>query len=111
MIERCKRRGYWGLLEGVMPYSLEETPRLRRDRKNEENHPNMPQLVERMPQAKYFVGRLAILGKYRTRSTGSSFYRVSELQLAWCFYRAGILHSPGILEIISALQLNLPYFT
>jgi len=65
-----------------MPYSLEETPRLRTDRQNEENRPNMPQLIERTPQAKYFVDCLVILGKYRTRSTGSSFYPVSELQLS-----------------------------
>jgi len=93
MIKRCESRGYCGVLEGVMPYSLEETPRLRIDRQNNKSHPNMPQLVKRMPQAKYFVGRLTILGKYRT---GSSFYPVSELQLSWCFYRAGILHSPRI---------------
>jgi len=82
MIKRCERGGYRGLLEGVMPYSLEETPRLRIDRQNKENHPNIPQIVERMPQAKYFVGRLTILGKYRTRNTRSSFYPVSELQLS-----------------------------
>lgn len=82
MIKRCESRGYCGLFEGVMPYSLEETPSLRTDRQNKENHPNMPQFVERMPQAKYFVGRLTILGKYRTWSTGSSFYPVSEMQLS-----------------------------
>lgn len=96
MIKLCERREYCGLLKGAMPHSLEETPRLKIDRQNKENHPNIPQIVERMPQAKYFVGRLTILGKYRTRSTGSSFYPVSELQLSWCLYRAGILHSQGI---------------
>jgi hypothetical protein len=85
IIKRRERRGYCGILEDVTPYSLEETPRLRTDRQNEENGQNMPQLIERMPQAKYFVGRLIILGKYRTPSTGKSFYPVSELQLSWCF--------------------------
>jgi hypothetical protein len=61
MIKQRDRRGYWGLLEGVIPYSLEETPRLRIDRQNNKNHPNIPQLVVRMPQTKYFFGRLTIL--------------------------------------------------
>jgi hypothetical protein len=53
-------------------YSLEEIPGLRIDGKNNENHPNVPKLVERMPQAKHFVVLLTILGKYRIRSTESS---------------------------------------
>jgi hypothetical protein len=96
MIKQCERQGYWGLWEGVMPYSLEETLRFRIDRQNKEYHPNMPQLVERMPQAKYFVRRLTILGKYRTQSTGSSFYPVSEMRLSWCFIVQESPHSPGI---------------